>query len=163
MSNKTASPAELRAMIGKPLEPSRWVLIDQDRVNAFGEVTEDRQYIHLDPERAAAGPYGGTVAHGLLTLSLLSTLMQEAVPVPENFAAGVNYGYNKVRFITPVKVGRRIRAHFTILEFTEPKPQRYQQITSVTVEIEGEAKPALVAEWVTMGFYKTEMTAGEEA
>ncbi|MBZ5794541.1 MaoC family dehydratase [Burkholderia contaminans] len=151
MTSLKASPDELRAMVGTELEPSTWELIDQARIDAFADVTGDRQFIHIDPVKAAAGPFGGTVAHGLLVLSLLPALIEKAVPFPANVKVSVNYGYNKIRFLSPVRSGKRVRARFTIADFAETEPGRYQLITAVSVEIEGEAKPALIAEWVAIG------------
>lgn len=151
MSIRKVSPDELRGLVGKELDPSNWVLLDQQRINAFAEVTGDHQFIHVDPEKAARGPFGGTVAHGLLVLSILPALIERAVPIPSDVGVTVNYGYNKIRFLTPVRSGKRVRARFVISEFTEPQPGRYQQVTTVTVEIEGETKPALIAEWIAIG------------
>jgi acyl dehydratase len=143
-----ARSGEILAMVGRPLV-SGWVMVDQDRINRFAEVTNDPQFIHVDPEAAKATPFGGTVAHGLLTLSLLPGLANEVVPVLEGAKMGANYGYNKIRFVAPVRAGKRIRAGFTITAFDEVKPGRWQMVTEVAVEIEGEEKPALTAEWVT--------------
>ena len=151
MSIRKLDTDELRSLVGKELEPSDWELIDQARINSFADVTGDHQFIHVDPEKAAKSPFGGTVAHGLLVLSLLPALIETAVPIPSNVGVTVNYGYNKIRFLTPVRSGKRVRAKFVITEFTEPQPGRYQQVTTVTVEIEGESKPALVAEWIGIG------------
>ncbi len=146
-----ARSGEILAMVGRPLV-SGWVMFDQDRINRFAEVTNDHQFIHVDPEAAKATPFGGTVAHGLLTLSLLPGLANEVVPVLEGAKMGANYGYNKIRFVAPVRAGKRIRAGFTITAFDEVKPGRWQMVTEVAVEIEGEEKPALTAEWVTQVF-----------
>lgn len=163
MSLQRLSPDELRNMVGKELAPSRWELVDQARIGAFAEVTGDRQFIHVDPVKAKNGPFGGTVAHGLLILSLLPTLIEGSVPIPSNVGITINYGYNKIRFLKPVPSGKRVRAKFTISEFTEPVPGRYQQITTVTVEIEGESKPALIAEWIGIGLVEGAGTTGSTA
>jgi acyl dehydratase len=113
-------------------------------------VTEDRQFIHIDPEAAKATPFGGTVAHGFLTLSLLSKLASDCVLVCEGIKMGVNYGFDKVRFSTPVKSGKRIRGRFTLMSARERVPGQWALKYSARVEIEGEDKPALVAEWLTM-------------
>jgi acyl dehydratase len=135
-------------MVGKELEPSQWELIDQARIDAFAEVTGDRQFIHIDQKKAKDTPFGGTVAHGLLILSLLPGLIEKSVPIPSDVGVTVNYGYNKIRFPSPVRNGKRVRARFVISEFGMPSAGRYQLIFTVTVEIEGESKPALVAEWI---------------
>lgn len=162
MSVQRISPNELRALVGKELEPSGWELVDQGRINAFAQVTGDHQFIHVDPEKAKGGPFGGTVAHGLLVLSLLPSMIEKSVPSPAEVGVTINYGYNKIRFLAPVRSGRRIRARFSISEFSEPKPGRYQQITTVTVEIEGESKPALIAEWIAIGLVEGSQSAGAQ-
>jgi acyl dehydratase len=145
---RTASIDEIKSYIGRQVGTSSWVLVDQARIDEFAKVTNDHQFIHVDPELAKLTPFGGTVAHGLLTLSLLPSMAYEVMPKPAGTKMAANYGYNKVRFVAPVHSGKRIRAHFKLLEFSEPKPNRWQQITEVTVEIEGEEKPALTAEWI---------------
>ncbi|WP_440465709.1 MaoC family dehydratase [Pseudomonas sp. YH-1] len=150
MTNRTVSADELRQLIGKDLEPSPWVLLDQERINGFADITEDHQFIHIDPVKAKGTPFGGTIAHGLLTLSMLPSLIEKTLPALEGMKASINYGYNKVRFLAPVRSGKRIRAKFVITDFTEAGEGRYQVITSITVEIEGEERPALAAEWISM-------------
>jgi acyl dehydratase len=145
-----ASLDEIKALVGRALEPSSWVLIDQNTVDRFAEATGDTQYIHVDPVRAARTPFGGTIAHGLLTLSVLPVMLAEVVPYPEGMILGVNYGYNKIRFLAPVRVGRRVRGRFKLTDFKEVKPGRWQQVLDAAVEIEGETKPALIAEWITL-------------
>jgi acyl dehydratase len=145
---RTASIQYIQSYIGREVGVSSWVLVDQDMINRFAEVTNDHQFIHVDPDLAKRTPFGGTVAHGLLTLSLLPAMAYEVMPKPEGTKMAANYGYNKVRFVAPVRSGKRIRAHFKLLDYSEPKPNRWQQITEVTVEIEGEEKPALTAEWI---------------
>ncbi len=135
---------ELIAAEGSELGPTDWLEIGQDRVDKFADATEDHQWIHVDPERAAAGPFGGTIAHGLLTLSLLPHFMQQLYRV-DNIAMAINYGYNKVRFITPVRVGARLRARSTISGVSR-LDGAVQAIMATTVEIEGSEKPAAVAE-----------------
>jgi acyl dehydratase len=135
---------ELVAARGCQLGPTDWLEVTQDRVNLFADATGDHQWIHVDPERAASGPFGGTIAHGLLTLSLLPQFMKRLYTV-ENITMAVNYGYNKVRFITPVRVGAKIRARAEIS--TVDKIEGAVQATvTTTVEIEGSDKPAAVAE-----------------
>lgn len=150
MTNRIVSTDELRQLIGKDLEPSPWVLLDQQRISAFADVTEDHQFIHIDPAKAKATPFGGTIAHGLLTLSMLPSLIEKTLPALEGMKASINYGYNKVRFLAPVRSGKRIRGRFVIDDFSETGPGRYQLLTTITVEIEGEDKPALIAEWISM-------------
>jgi len=142
---------DLVARIGETIGTSEWHLLDQSRINAFADCTEDHQYIHIDPERAKATPFGGTIAHGFLTLSMLAAMMETASP-SFDVKMTVNYGFDKVRFLTPVPSGKRVRGHFKLLEMTEKRPGQWQQKVEVTVEIEGGDKPALIAEWVFMHF-----------
>jgi acyl dehydratase len=135
---------ELVGAKGAELGPTEWLEIGQDRVNKFAEATEDHQWIHVDPERAADGPFGGTIAHGLLTLSLLPHFSHQLYRV-EGISLAVNYGYNKVRFITPVKVGARVRARAVVTDVTALEGAAQSTVT-ITVEIEGSEKPAAVAE-----------------
>jgi acyl dehydratase len=143
---------DIQAQTGQEVGVSSWVLVDQGLINRFADVTNDHQFIHVDPERAAATPFGGTIAHGLLTLSLLPAMAYEAVPVPDGLKMGANYGYNKIRFLAPVRSGSRIRSRFKLLELAETKPGQWRQILEVTVDIEGESKPALIAEWVVLHY-----------
>jgi acyl dehydratase len=136
--------SELVAAAGSELGPSDWMEITQDRVNLFAEATDDHQWIHIDPERAASGPFGGTIAHGLLTLSLLPHFNHQLYRV-DNIAMGINYGYNKVRFITPVKVGANVRAR-AVISKVDQLDGAVQATMTVTVEIEGADKPAAVVE-----------------
>ena len=136
--------AELVAAVGSQLGPTEWLEVSQDRVNLFADATDDHQWIHVDPARAADGPFGGTIAHGLLTLSLLPHFSHQLYRV-DNISLAVNYGYNKVRFITPVPVGSKIRARGEITT-TNQLDGAVQATTTITVEIEGTDKPAAVAE-----------------
>ena len=136
--------SEFVAAAGSQLGPTEWMEITQDRVNLFADATDDHQWIHVDPERAAAGPFGGTIAHGLLTLSLLPHFMHQLYRV-DNVALAVNYGYNKVRFITPVKVGANVRAG-AVISTVDELDGAVQATVTVTVEIEGSDKPAAVVE-----------------
>ncbi|MGB3354119.1 MAG: MaoC family dehydratase [Mycobacterium sp.] len=136
--------AEFIAAEGAELGPTEWLQITQDRVDLFAEATDDHQWIHVDPERAAGGPFGGTIAHGLLTLSLLPHFTHQLYSV-DNVAMAINYGYNKVRFITPVRVGTKLRARAQIASVTQ-LDGAVQAVLSTTVEIEGSDKPAAVAE-----------------
>ena len=146
--------SDLQSNVGKDCGTSDWLQIDQDRINDFADVTLDHQFIHVDPERAKASPFGGTIAHGYLTLSLLAYFMQSGgvgLDVP-NRTMGVNYGLDKVRFLQPVAVGSKVRANAKLAEATEKKPGQYLFKMAVTVEIEGQDKPALIAESLTMIF-----------
>lgn len=141
---------DLRPMVGQTLGVSHWVTVEQARIDGFAEATGDRQWIHVDPVRAAAGPYGRTIAHGFLTLSLLPLLSDTAFGV-DDVRMGLNYGLDRVRFITPVPVGSRVRGHFKLLAF-EPLPGGAQLNVEATIELEGAPKPACVAESVTRRF-----------
>ena len=159
MSEKAAKAFELfKEAEGKEQATGDWMQIDQQMVNQFADVTHDHQFIHVDPERAKATPFGGPIAHGFLTLSLLTHLASSAKPENPNPARldgvimGVNYGFDKVRFISPVKVGSRVRVH-SLLSKVELKGNAVQQTQTMTVEIEGEQKPALVADWITRAVY----------
>lgn len=141
---------DLLNLVGKDLDPSAWLEITQERVNQFAAATNDHQFIHVDPEKAADTPLGGPIAHGFLSLSLLSYLNAQSAIVPENLVMAINYGSDKVRYLMPVRVGKRIRSKQTVLEVTEKKPGHWLLKTAVTVEIEGEETPALVAEILSM-------------
>jgi acyl dehydratase len=142
------------AMVGQDIGVSAWHLVDQPRIDRFAEVTEDHQFIHVDPERAARETaFGSTIAHGFLTLSLLSVFAYETLPTLQGAAMGVNYGFDRLRFLSPVKAGRRVRGHFKLTEATMRAPKELLARTSVTVEIEGEAKPALVADWLGLTIF----------
>jgi acyl dehydratase len=135
---------EFVAAKGSQLGPTDWLEVTQERVNLFADATDDHQWIHVDPERAASGPFGGTIAHGLLTLSLLPHFTSQMYTV-DNIAMAINYGYNKVRFITPVRVGSKIRARAEIAKVDQLEGAVQATLTT-TVEIEGSDKPAAVAE-----------------
>jgi acyl dehydratase len=147
-----ASIEDIKSRVGSEVGVSDWILIDQHRIDAFAEVTDDHQFIHVDPAAAAVTPFGGTVAHGFLTLSLLSRMAADAMLRPANIRMGVNYGFEKVRFLAPVRSGSRVRGRFTLQRFEEKRPGQYQFVHDVTVEIEGEDKPALIAEWIGLIF-----------
>ena len=150
MSN-FVSTDQLVGYIGKEVGLTDWFEIDQDRINNFAEATGDFQYIHVDEERASETPFGATIAHGFLTLSLLSKLSSMSGGIKlENSVMGINYGLNKVRFLNPVKVNSKIRARFELISAEEKKPNHYLLMHNVTVEIAGEEKPALIAEWLGM-------------
>lgn len=137
--------AELQTLVGQPLGHSDWITVDQPRVNAFAEATEDRQWIHVDPERAKAGPFGGPIAHGFLTLSLIPYFFETGFAVRETRMV-VNYGLNKVRFTAPVPVGSRLRAAFRLLAMDDVAGGAVQLTVEVAVEAEGVSKPVCVAE-----------------
>ena len=146
-------PQEMQKLVGQTLGSSEWVLVDQEMINKFADATGDHQFIHIDEEKAKLTPFGGTIAHGFLTLSLFPLLMAKSdCPRPEGVKMGVNYGGNKVRFLAPVRSGKRVRGHFKLLELEEKRPGQWQQTNEVTVEIEGEEKPALIAEWISQFF-----------
>ena len=147
------TPQELQAKTGEVIGTSDWFEVSQDRINKFAEATGDFQFIHIDEEKAKLTPFGGTIAHGFLTLSLLPVLgsMTQGARV-DGVKMGVNYGGNKTRFISPVRAGKRVRAHTKLLELVEKRPGQWQQTNEITIEIEGEDKPALITEWITMLF-----------
>jgi acyl dehydratase len=143
-----------QAMVGKEIGVSSWHLIDQPRIDTYADVIEDHQFIHVDPERARKETaFGGTIAHGFLTMSLLSIMSYEVMPVIAGTTMGVNYGFDKLRFISPVRSGKRVRGRFVLAEAKLRKPNELQSRTNVTVEIEGEDKPALVADWLGLIYF----------
>ena len=147
------SPQELAAKVGETIGTSEWVEVSQERINQFADATGDHQFIHINPEAAKMTPFGGTIAHGFLTLSLIPMLRaQSDCPRPDGVKMGVNYGGNKVRFLAPVRSGKRVRAHFKLLELVEKRPGQWQETMETTIEIEGEDKPALIAEWMSQFF-----------
>jgi len=130
---------------------SDWVEVTQAMIDTFAEATGDHQFIHVDPVRAAQTPFGGTIAHGFLSLSLMPMLAARTdAPAIEGAKMGVNYGGNKVRFMQPVRSGKRVRGRFKLLKFVERKPGVWEQVQQYTLEIEGEEKPALIAEWIAL-------------
>jgi acyl dehydratase len=141
-------------MVGHEVGVSSWHLVDQNRIDLFADVIEDHQFIHIDPERAKRETqFGSTVAHGFLTMSLLSIMSYEVLPVIEGTTMGVNYGFDRLRFISPVRAGSRVRGRFTLTEATLRKPKELMSRTNVTVEIEGESKPALAADWIALIYF----------
>ncbi|WP_299828643.1 MaoC family dehydratase [Pseudomonas sp.] len=144
--------AELKNYAGKELGSSEWLTIDQDRINLFAEATGDFQFIHVDPEKAAKTPFGSTIAHGFLSLSLIPKLMEDLFIAPEGLKMVVNYGLDSVRFIQPVKVNSRVRLNVSIAEVTEKKPGQWLIKAIATLEIEGQEKPAYVAEPLSLCF-----------
>ena len=142
--------ADLAALVGREIGVSDWITIEQSRIDAFAEATDDRQWIHVDAARAAAGPFGATVAHGFLTLSLLPAMSASAFHVADTHT-GINYGLNRVRFPAPVRVGSRLRGHF-VLDAFEPITGGAQMTVTCTMELEGSDKPACVAESLARRF-----------
>jgi acyl dehydratase len=150
-------PVSLEAyqkMVGQEVGVSSWHVVDQSRIDVFAHVIEDHQFIHVDPERAKKETsFGTTVAHGFLTMSLLSIMSYEVMPVIQGTTMGVNYGFDKLRFISPVRAGSRVRGRFVLAEAKLRKPTELLSRTNVTVEIEGETKPALVADWIGLIYF----------
>lgn len=147
------SPQEMKGMVGQTLGTSEWLLVDQEMINKFADATGDHQFIHVNEEMAKMTPFGGTIAHGFLTLSLFPVMMAKSdCPRVEGVKMGVNYGGNKVRFLAPVRSGKKVRGHFKLLELEEKRPGQWQQTLEFSVEIEGEDKPALMAEWISQFF-----------
>ena len=150
MPVKVVPKEEMLNHIGTKFEPGEWIEVTQDRINTFADCTEDHQFIHVDEEAAKNTPFGTTIAHGFLTLSLLSKMAEGNGIVPENIVMGLNYGFDKVRFLAPVRAGKRVRANAEIADITEKDGNRFLIKQAISVEIEGEDTPALVAEWLTM-------------
>lgn len=145
--------ADFTKLEGQKVGTSRWFEIDQSRIDTFADVTEDHQFIHVDEKAAEKTPFGTTIAHGFLTLSMLSAMIYDGVPNIEGAKMGVNYGFNKIRFISPVKSGARVRAHFTLNALRHPKPTEVTNIWGVSIEIEGQERPALIAEWIGRQYF----------
>ena len=147
-----ASIEEIGFKVGQEIGVSPWITISQADIDRFADVTGDHQFIHVDQEAARATPFGGTIAHGFLTLSLLSQMAASVMLRPETVKMGVNYGFERVRFIAPVRSGKRVRGRFTLARMDEKNPGQYQFVHNVVVEIEGEEKPALIADWIGLIF-----------
>jgi len=142
---------ELKGKIGQPLGTSEWLTVDQAMIDKFADATGDHQFIHVNPELAKMTPFGGTIAHGFLTLSLIPVLTDKSdIERPDGLKMAMNYGGNRVRFLQPVHSGKRVRAHFKLLALEEKRPGQWLQTSEVTLEIEGEEKPAYVAEWLSL-------------
>ena len=152
MARNALSLAEYQALVGTEVGVSDWIEVDQAKINAFADSTGDHQFIHVDPERAKLTPFGTTIAHGYLTLSLLPVLSYGALPGLAGTQLGVNYGHHKVRFMAPVKSGSKVRGRFKLANVEVRKDGSVQTTTEVSVEIEGSDKPALVAEWLTLAY-----------
>jgi acyl dehydratase len=146
----TINSTNLPDYVGKTVGTSSWFTITQAQINTFGDATHDHQFIHVDPEKAKDTPFGGTIAHGFLSLSLLSAISYEAGLQLENMTMGLNYGFEKIRFLQAVKVNSKVRGKMSLTEFTEKRPGQFLFNWLVEVEIEGETKPALTAQWLTM-------------
>ncbi|MBP79144.1 MAG: Nodulation protein N [Deltaproteobacteria bacterium] len=146
--NNIVSANQIQNYVGQEISISEWIHVEQDRIDLFADATGDHQYIHVDPERASETPFGTTIAHGFLSLSLLAS-MSGGLKL-ENTVMGINYGLDKVRFLNPVKVGAKIRGRFTLVSAEEKKPLHFLLKHNVVVEIEGEEKPALIADWLGM-------------
>ena len=147
-----ASLDDIRSRIGEEVGVSSWLSVDQARIDSFADATEDHQFIHVDPAAAAAAGLGGTIAHGFLTLSLLSRMAADALLLPEGLKMALNYGFDRIRFLAPVRSGKRVRGRFTLDSVEEKAPGQWLMRHSVTVEIEGEDKPALSAVWLGLMF-----------
>lgn len=148
------STDEMLAKVGEVIGTSEWIAVEQERINQFADATGDHQFIHLDAEKAQMTPFGGTIAHGFLTLSLLPYLMAKSndLLTIEGVKMGVNYGIDKLRFLAPVKSGKRVRGVFTLGALIEKRPGQWQQTLDCSVEIEGEDKPALIVSWINQVF-----------
>lgn len=151
-------PSDLPSLIGQEVGVSRWITVDQARIDAFARTTEDEQFIHVDPEAAKATPFGGTIAHGFLTLSLASAMSYDALAPLDGVVMGVNYGFDKLRFLAPVPAGSKVRGRFKLLSAeakgADDGVTRWLLKHELTVEIDGADKPALIAEWLTMQMVK---------
>ena len=148
----TVPVAQLQDYVGKELGHSDWLTIDQNRINQFAECTGDHQFIHVDPVKAKLTPFGGTIAHGFLSLSLIPVLMENLMLVPQGMKMAVNYGLDSVRFIQPVKVDSRVRLAAKVLDITEKRPGQWLIKIEATLEIDGEQKPAYIAESLSLCF-----------
>lgn len=147
---KTVKPEDLESFVGQEIGVSDWVVMDQERINNFADVTEDHQFIHVDEAAAKKTPFGGTIAHGFLTLSMLSKLGSDCTLALDGAKMGVNYGFDKIRMMSPVRSGKRIRAKFSLMSASEKVPGQWLIKYAAFIEIEDEAKPALAAEWLTV-------------
>jgi acyl dehydratase len=148
----SASLDEIRAKVGSEIGLSDWITVDQSRIQAFADATEDQQFIHVDEAMARQTPFGGTIAHGFLSLSLLSRMAADVMLAPDTLKMGVNYGLDRVRFLAPVTSGKRVRGRFVLDSAEEKAPGQLLTRHTVTVEIEGEEKPALTAQWLGLLF-----------
>jgi acyl dehydratase len=147
-----ASLDDIRSRVGTEVGVSGWLTVGQERIDAFADATEDHQFIHVDPVAAEAAGFGGTIAHGFLSLSLLSRMAADAMLIPEGVKMALNYGFDRIRFLAPVKSGKRVRGRFTLDSVDEKAPGQILLRHTVTVEIEDEDKPALTAVWLGLMF-----------
>lgn len=151
---RTVSADDMAASVGREVGVSRWFKIDQARIDAFADVIEDWQFIHVDEARARAeSPFGGTIAHGFLSVSLLSAMFYDAVPTVAGRTMGVNYGFDRLRFLAPVPCGSKVRGRFTLKSAEERRPGELTMVLDTIVEIDGEERPALAAEWLTRQYF----------
>ena len=150
---KLLSPDAFQALVGQEIGISSWHVVDQKRIDTYADVIEDHQFIHVDPERSKATPMGTTVAQGFLTMSLLSVMSYEVMPGIQGTTMGFNYGFDRLRFLSPVKSGSRVRGRFILADATIRKPGEMLSRTNVIVEVEGESKPALAADWLGLIFF----------
>lgn len=150
MAIKVVPKDEMVNAVGSKFDPGEWIDITQERINTFADCTEDHQFIHIDEAAAKDTPFGGTIAHGFLTLSMLTRMVEGHGVMPENVVMGLNYGFDKVRFLAPVRAGKRVRSHVEVLDVTRKDDNRFLVKQGISVEIEGEDTPALVAEWLSM-------------
>lgn len=151
---RSAKVEEVQGLVGSVIGTSDWISVEQDRINVFADVTEDHQFIHVNPDMAKMTPFGTTIAHGFLSLSLLSKFAEQGAMTIDGVAMGLNYGFEKVRFLNPVKVGSKVRGNFVLKDAVEKNPGQHLLTYTVTVEIDGEEKPALVADWLVMQFVR---------
>jgi len=148
------TPQDLQAKIGQAIGTSEWLTVDQAMIDKFADATGDHQFIHVNPAMAAMTPFGGTIAHGFLTLSLIPVMIDKSdIERPEGLKMALNYGGNRVRFLQPVRAGKRVRGQFKLLAWDEKRPGQWQQTVEITLEIEGEDKPGYVAEWISMFYF----------
>ncbi len=158
-SGGTIARADLQTELGREIGVSPWIVVDQSRIDAFADATEDHQFIHVDPVRAAAEtPFGGTIAHGFLSLSLLSSMGYSALPAIEGVAMSLNYGFDRVRFLTPVRARSEVRGRFRLTGIEDKGPGRLMLRYEATVDIKGQDKPALIADWLAMLVFSEPLT-----
>ncbi|WP_286267469.1 MaoC family dehydratase [Thalassotalea atypica] len=146
--------SDINDYIGFQAEPTQWHQVTQEQIDQFADCTRDHQFIHIDPEKAKQTPFGSTIAHGFLTLSMLSHFAEQNTVIIDGFYMGINSGFDKIRFLQPVTVNSRIRSHAKTLEIEEKKPGQYRLKTEVSIEIEGVDTPALIAEWISIQMVK---------
>ena len=148
MTARTISLEQYRQLVGQPITPSRWFVIDQQRIDQFAELTEDDQFIHVDSHAASQTEFGGTIAHGFLALSLLSAMAASTIPAVAGTRMMINYGFNSLRFLMPVRSGKRVQGVFALKHLKERRPGQWLSTFAVDIRIEFEEKPAIVAEWL---------------